>query len=803
MEIVPVEKENTPIQKSLYKETLLTGPGLEENPETSNFMDDDEPNPEDKWYKDDEDVLNGEKSFNPCPTIPVSKEEFEEWCKPWKNTLMVKVLGKRVTFAFMKQRLQRDWEGKGKIHVIDMNRDYFLVHFSDEEYYNHALMEGPWMVAGHYLIVQRWRPFFLSGSTEARKIAAWIRIPNLPIELYNHRFLWRVGSAIGHMLKIDRTTSIHSRGKFARICVEIDLTKQLVPRISVLGCELHLKYEGLYQICFSCGRYGHRSEPCTENPSIIGDPLDDVGTGTNLPMNGTTVHGDNQNRKFEEPQNQHKNDTHGNGQNNPDFGPWVMVKRYSNKKKIQIGQRYSHENQKQVTKNNYEKDEVPTRKDPDGSRFTILHKETSEDAQVCLERGDKTHKEIEVNGLPQTQAQHEMVNSPIQKKVLRHRAGKNPQNQKKALPLPKGLSDPGRKPNHNKNKEKNPIIASPNPKGLAAQPKAVEGKGKESELEGMELMVKEYMKRMEREKWEAFNSSKNARMMLDQHVVRENMLFNTEMSHYSLDERAEIGEPKGNQVKKSDVLMIEAGSRDSIEETSSRGRIGPDHGAPARKGTGSKAFPSIIRDLRQEYEANFFFLLETHVSGSRGKQIRDKIGFDKSFVVDAMGHSGGIWCLWDSSVWNVDVLDHDRQYVHLQVSGKNSISWLLIAVYGSPQRVTRRALWNSLEGYARNVNLPWCLLGDFNAMLHDYKKHGGTMNNNQSACREFQECISNSGLVDLGYSGWPFTWKIRNHAERLDRGLSNLEWQISFPEAYVKHLPMLKSDHSPIVPTHG
>ncbi|XP_029152412.1 uncharacterized protein [Arachis hypogaea] len=174
------------------------------------------------------------------------------------------------------------------------------------------------------------------------------------------------------------------------------------------------------------------------------------------------------------------------------------------------------------------------------------------------------------------------------------------------------------------------------------------------------------------------------------------------------------------------------------------------------------------------------------------------MGFDKSFVVDALGHSGGIWCLWDSSVWSVDVLEHDRQYIHLKVSGNNWSPWLFTAVYGSAQKVTRRALWNSLETYASNVNLPWCLLGDFNAMLHNHEKPGGTINNNQSAYKEFQECISTCGLVDLGYSGWPFTWKKGNLAKRLDRGLSNLEWQIAFPGAYVKHLPMLKSDHSPI-----
>ncbi|RYR43110.1 hypothetical protein Ahy_A08g039539 [Arachis hypogaea] len=430
MEIVPVDGIDAVTQKCSYKESLLTGPGLESDHETFNVVDD-EPNPEDMWYKDEEDEGDAEKPFNPCPTIPVSKEEFEEWYKPWKNALMVKVLGKRVSFSFMEQRLRRDWEGKGKIHVIDMNHDYFLVHFSDEEDYAHALMEGPWMVAGHYLIVRRWRPFFLSESTEVRKIAAWIRIPNLPIELYNHRFLWRVGSAIGHMLKIDRTTSIHSRGKFARICVEIDLTKQLIPRISVLGCELHLEYEGLHQICFMCGRYGHRSEQCMENVSTSVNPMEDGGAGKNSPVEETAKNGHDQNGNGENAQNQHNLDNHGNGHINRDFGPWMMVKRYGNKKKIPMGGKEVHSNQKQVSKFSLEKDESPKRKDSDGSRFSILNEETPDASQVLLEHADKTHKETNANGPQQAPAQHDMTKTQTQRKVLRHGAGKNPQNKKK------------------------------------------------------------------------------------------------------------------------------------------------------------------------------------------------------------------------------------------------------------------------------------------------------------------------------------------------------------------------------------
>ncbi|KAL4307419.1 hypothetical protein AHAS_Ahas16G0276400 [Arachis hypogaea] len=60
------------------------------------------------------------------------------------------------------------------------------------------------------------------------------------------------------MLKIDELTSIHFREKFARIYVKIDLRKQIVPSFTALKKGFKLEYEGLHQICFKCGRYGHR-----------------------------------------------------------------------------------------------------------------------------------------------------------------------------------------------------------------------------------------------------------------------------------------------------------------------------------------------------------------------------------------------------------------------------------------------------------------------------------------------------------------------------------------------------------------
>lgn len=51
-----------------------------------------------------------------------------------------------------------------------------MVTFSEEGDYHHALLERPWLILDHYLLVQRWRPFFRPCQPTAKKIAAWVRI---------------------------------------------------------------------------------------------------------------------------------------------------------------------------------------------------------------------------------------------------------------------------------------------------------------------------------------------------------------------------------------------------------------------------------------------------------------------------------------------------------------------------------------------------------------------------------------------------------------------------------------------------
>lgn len=64
--------------------------------------------PEDKWYKEtDEDPSHVQGELDPCPMIPMSHEEYADWCQPWRLSLIVKVLGKKVGFKTLETKLHR------------------------------------------------------------------------------------------------------------------------------------------------------------------------------------------------------------------------------------------------------------------------------------------------------------------------------------------------------------------------------------------------------------------------------------------------------------------------------------------------------------------------------------------------------------------------------------------------------------------------------------------------------------------------------------------------------------------------
>ncbi|XP_062019300.1 uncharacterized protein LOC133735880 [Rosa rugosa] len=173
------------------------------------------------------------------------------------------------TFDFMLKGLRRKWQVKGGWQLIDLPNDFFIVKFNLEEDMNYVLCSGPWILAGRTFIVRKWRPDFDPVNEVIGKMALWVRICGFPVKYFKDYTVANIGKVLGDVVKVDQVTIGQARGKFARVCVEIDLSKPLRRFVEVESVAYSVIYEGISLICFECGCYGHAKDKC---PTIATDP---------------------------------------------------------------------------------------------------------------------------------------------------------------------------------------------------------------------------------------------------------------------------------------------------------------------------------------------------------------------------------------------------------------------------------------------------------------------------------------------------------------------------------------------------
>ncbi|CAI0403205.1 unnamed protein product [Linum tenue] len=118
------------------------------------------------------------------------------------------------------------------------------------------------MIGEHYLTTQSWQKSFNPRNHEVKSTCVWVQFPDLPIEFSHPEAVLRIAKRVGTPIHLDRATELGARGGFTRVCVEVDLTKPLLSHFKIEGIEYDIRYEGLDNICFECGTYGHQTLRC-------------------------------------------------------------------------------------------------------------------------------------------------------------------------------------------------------------------------------------------------------------------------------------------------------------------------------------------------------------------------------------------------------------------------------------------------------------------------------------------------------------------------------------------------------------
>lgn len=124
-------------------------------------------------------------------------------------------------------------------------------------------------------------------------------------------------------------------------------------------------------------------------------------------------------------------------------------------------------------------------------------------------------------------------------------------------------------------------------------------------------------------------------------------------------------------------------------------------------------------------------------------------------------------------------------------------------IYGYPDENNKKKTWGLIRQISSLVNEKWLCLGDFNDIINGKEKKGGNIRS-QNQLRIGRQTITNCGLQDMGFEGYPFTWTNGRDGEnniqcRLDRAMGTEAFLNRFSPTKVVHLSRYKSDHAAIM----
>jgi len=150
--------------------------------------------------------------------------------------------------------------------ILLCSKGFFVVQFEKQEECQKVITQGPWFWGRAGLFITPWFPEFDANSMVVTKMPVWVRLPNLPLPFWHHMVLEDIGNLLGTFIKRDPDRNDQGLFTYARICVEIDLSKGLPDRMHLQYEKFKwlqiLDYENTAFRCRFCYVTGHLQDTC-------------------------------------------------------------------------------------------------------------------------------------------------------------------------------------------------------------------------------------------------------------------------------------------------------------------------------------------------------------------------------------------------------------------------------------------------------------------------------------------------------------------------------------------------------------
>ncbi|CAK8531390.1 unnamed protein product [Lathyrus sativus] len=201
--------------------------------------------------------------------VQIEEDDVSSEVKFWESSLILYAMGADLSMNAVKNFMTRSWNFVQLPDMYFNDEGYFILRFKSFTDRDEVLLRGPYMLRNIPLLIREWRPDFKIKDELLQTLPIWVKLPQLPIVLWGDTSLNKIGSALGKPIMTDECTANRLRVSYARILVEMDITKELPQSITIADhagekMQQAIEYEWRPLFCNKCQKVGH----CCDKPKL-------------------------------------------------------------------------------------------------------------------------------------------------------------------------------------------------------------------------------------------------------------------------------------------------------------------------------------------------------------------------------------------------------------------------------------------------------------------------------------------------------------------------------------------------------
>jgi len=160
---------------------------------------------------------------------------------------------KPYTTRDLASKLGKIWKMAHQWKMVPLGHGFYDFLFEHPDDFSRIWVAGTISLQPGLLRLSQWTKDFNHYSQTQAHASIWIRLVALPQEYWRERTLKEIASVVGTHISIEETTRNRAFRHYARILVDIDLSKRVYDEILLKGRALLLtsKCNVKYVLCFA------------------------------------------------------------------------------------------------------------------------------------------------------------------------------------------------------------------------------------------------------------------------------------------------------------------------------------------------------------------------------------------------------------------------------------------------------------------------------------------------------------------------------------------------------------------------